>query len=201
MVKKVDIGLANTKKTATVAITAPAFMREKIRGRLVGERVILDSTDTARDLFAQSRYGVVISGGRVQLSMLEALYLVEKEKIVIFDGRGRILSLDKLIAAHKKNDKNLYTKYCVFKDLRTRGYIVKTALKFGADLRVYDRGVKPGDDHAKWIVYPVHESAHMTWYEFAAKNRVAHSTKKRLLIGVVDDEMEVTYFEIKWERP
>jgi tRNA-intron endonuclease len=133
--------------------------------------------------------------------MLEALYLVDKEKVSILDGRGRVLSSDALVAAGKKTDKTLYTKYCVFKDLRTRGYIVKTALKFGADLRVYDRGVKPGEDHAKWIVYPVHESAHMTWYEFAAKNRVAHSTKKRLLIAIVDDEDDVTYYEIKWERP
>ena len=80
-------------------------------------------------------------------------------------------------------------------------YIVKTALKFGADFRIYDRGVKPGEDHAKWVVFPVHEGETLTWYEFAAKNRVAHSTKKRLLIGIVDDESDVTYYEIKWVRP
>ena len=44
-----------------------------------------------------------------------------------------------------------------FKDLRKKGYIVKTALKFGADFRVYEKGVKPGEDHAKWVVFPVHE--------------------------------------------
>jgi tRNA-intron endonuclease len=89
----------------------------------------------------------------------------------------------------------------VFKDLRNRGYIVKTALKFGADFRVYDRGVKPGEDHARWIIYPVHEASGLTWYEFAAKNRVAHSTKKRLMMGIVDDEGDVTYYEIRWVRP
>ena len=89
----------------------------------------------------------------------------------------------------------------MFKDIRDRGYIVKTALKFGADFRIYDRGVKPGEDHAKWIVYPVHETEHLTWYEFAAKNRVAHSTKKRLLIAVVDDEDSVSYWEARWLRP
>jgi len=92
-------------------------------------------------------------------------------------------------------------RFCVYKDLRNRGYIIKTALKFGADFRVYDRGVKPGEDHAKWIVYPVYESSTLTWYEFAAKNRVAHSTKKRLLIGVVDDENSVSYWEVRWIRP
>ena len=78
---------------------------------------------------------------------------------------------------------------------------MKTALKFGADFRVYDRGIKPGEDHAKWIVYPVNETSYLTWYEFAAKNRVAHSTKKRLLIAIVDEEGSVTYYEIRWVRP
>ena len=92
-------------------------------------------------------------------------------------------------------------RYCVFKDIRDRGYIIKTALKFGADFRVYDRGVKPGEDHAKWVLFPVHESDCLTWYDFAAKTRVAHSTKKKLLIGVVDDEGDVSYWETRWLRP
>lgn len=190
----------DSKNNSAVALNKNV-PRPVIIGRLVGQRVILDSSDPARDLYSQSRYGTVVSGGRVQLSLLEGLFLLEKDKIVVKDGRNRPLSHDALIAAGKRGDKSVSVKYAVFRDLRARGYIVKTALKFGADLRVYDRGVKPGEDHAKWIVYPVHESAHMTWYDFSAKNRVAHSTKKRLLIGVVDDEDDVTYYEVKWMRP
>ena len=96
---------------------------------------------------------------------------------------------------------NFWVRYQVYKDMRNRGYIVKTALKFGADFRVYDRGIKPGEDHARWIVYPVHEASVLTWYEFAAKNRVAHSTKKRLMLGIVDDENDCTYYEVRWMRP
>ena len=170
-------------------------------GKLSGTRVVLPSSDAARDLFSQSRFGTVIAGGKVQLSLLEATFLEEKEKLSIADARGRRMSHEQLLAVGKKAEKAFAIKYAVFKDLRGRGYIVKTALKFGADFRVYDRGVKPGDDHAKWIVYPVHEGSHLTWYDFSAKNRVAHSTKKRLLIGVVDDEGDVTYYEVKWMRP
>ena len=79
--------------------------------------------------------------------------------------------------------------------------IKEIALKFGADFRVYDRGVKPGEDHARWVIYPVKEGEVLTWHDFAAKNRVAHSTKKRLMIGIVDDEGDVTYYEIRWMRP
>jgi tRNA-intron endonuclease len=179
---------------------APA-RKESVLGRLSGERVLLPSSDPARDLANSSRFGTILAGGKVQLSLLEALYLEEKGKIIVTDAHGRRLSHEQLLAKGKRQEKAFWVKYCAFRDLRTRGYIVKTALKFGADFRVYDRGVKPGEDHARWIVYPVHESAHLTWYEFAAKNRVAHSTKKRLLIAIVDDEGDVTYYEIKWLRP
>ncbi|MBI1969933.1 tRNA-intron lyase, partial [Candidatus Woesearchaeota archaeon] len=60
---------------------------------------------------------------------------------------------------------------------------------------------KPGEDHARWVVFPVHEGSTFSWHEFAAKNRVAHSTKKRLLIAVVDDEGDCSYWEVRWMRP
>ena len=168
---------------------------------LARERVITESTNEARELFNQSRYGLMLEEGKVQLSLLESLYLMDKKKIIVLDNRKKEISFDNFLKKAQKIEPNFWIRYCVFKDIRNRGYIIKTALKFGADFRVYDRGVKPGEDHAKWIVYPVHEGEHLTWYEFAAKNRVAHSTTKRLLIGIVDDEGDVTYYEIRWMRP
>ena len=118
----------------------------------------------------------------------------------ILSGRTQ-LDFDKFLKKARKVEPNFLVRYTVLKDMRNRGYIVKTALKFGADFRVYDRGVKPGEDHAKWILYPVHEAEMESWYNFSAKNRVAHSTRKRLLIGVVDEESDVTYYSIAWTRP
>jgi tRNA-intron endonuclease len=139
--------------------------------------------------------------GRIQLSLIEAMYLLDKGKITIVDGKGKDIKKDSFLKRARKLEKNFKVRYAVYKDIRDRGYIIKTALKFGADFRVYERGIKPGEDHAKWIVYPIRETESLTWYDFAAKNRVAHSTKKRLLIGIVDEENDVTYYEIRWVRP
>ncbi len=173
---------------------------EKINAYLGGERVVTEDSDQARELFNQSRFGVM-QKGKVQMTFMEALYLIEKEKIAVLDSREKEIPFEKLLKKAEKAEPNIWTRFMIYKDLRNRGYIVKTALKFGADFRVYERGVKPGEDHAKWVVYPVDEAETLTWYEFAAKNRVAHSTKKRLLIGIVDEENDVTYYEIKWVRP
>ncbi len=175
--------------------------KEKIKTVFANERVLADACDESRELYNQSRYGTLLEGGKLQLSLLEALYLLEKNKIVILDSKNKALDLEQFLKKATKLEPNFWIRYSVFKDMRNRGYIIKTALKFGADFRVYDRGVKPGEDHARWIIYPVHEGATLTWYEFAAKNRVAHSTKKRLMMGIVDDEGDVTYYEIKWLKP
>ena len=198
---KVKSGKKAAVKQKTTEKTSITKSREIVKSYFVKERVMTEATDAARDLYGLSRYGSIIEGGKVQLSLLEALYLFEKRKIVLLDGRNKEINHDNFLRKAKKLEPNFWIRYCVFKDFRTRGYIIKTALKFGADFRVYERGVKPGEDHAKWIVYPVHEANTLTWYEFSAKNRVAHSTKKRLMIGVVDDEGDVTYYEIRWMRP
>lgn len=175
--------------------------KEKVKAVFANERAIADASDESRELYNQSRYGTMLESGKLQLSLLEALYLMEKNRLELRDSRSKALNFESLLKKATKLEPNFWIRYCVFKDMRNRGYIIKTALKFGADFRVYDRGVKPGEDHARWIIYPVHEGSTLTWYEFAAKNRVAHSTKKRLMMGIVDDEGDVTYYEIKWLKP
>ncbi len=165
------------------------------------ERILTENSDAARELYNQSRYGTILEDGKVQLSLLEGLYLLEKKRIKVVDGKNKKISFDDFLKKADKFEKQFWTRYCVFKDIRDRGYIIKTALKFGAEFRVYDRGVKPGEDHARWVVYPVAENSSLTWYEFSAKNRVAHSTRKRLLVGCVDVEGDCTYWEIRWMRP
>ena len=174
---------------------------EKIKAEFNDDRVLTEISDQSRELYNQSRYGTLLENGKVQLSLLEALYLIEKNKIAISKNKNKEFTAEEFVKKAKKSEPNLWVRYCVYKDIRNRGYIIKTALKFGADFRVYDRGVKPGEDHARWIIYPVYEANTLTWYEFAAKNRVAHSTRKRILIAVVDEENDVSYWEVRWMRP
>lgn len=174
---------------------------QKIRAELTGGKVLTEVSDASRELYNQGRYGTLLDNRKLQLSLIEALYLMDKDNIEIYKTKTKKIDFDEFSRKAKKLEPNFWVRFCVYKDIRNRGYIIKTALKFGADFRVYDRGVKPGEDHAKWIVYPVYESSTLTWYEFAAKNRVAHSTRKRLLLGVVDDEGDVSYWECRWLRP
>ncbi len=161
---------------------------------------LTEASGDAKLLFDKAQFGEAIKNGQIKLSSVEALYLAWADKIEVFVGK-KLLTFEDLLKNVAKKEKNILPRFYVYKDLRERGYIVKTALKFGADFRVYDKGVRMGEDHSKWIVFPVREVDAFSWQEFSSKNRVAHSTKKHLMLGIVDDEGDVTYYEVKWMRP
>lgn len=171
---------------------------KKIKSYLTGQ-IIFSNDSEAFSLYKKSSFGEPIQE-KIQYSFTEALFLVEKNKMDVFAGKEK-LEKKELMKKINQMDKKIQMKYPVFRDLREKGYIVKTALKFGAEFRVYDKGQRPGQAHARWLVFTDHESKKLTWSEFSAKNRVAHSTKKALLLAIVDEEGDVTYYEVRWIKP
>ncbi len=168
-----------------------------IKGQFSTEGVSSNSTE-AFSLCEKSRLGEKV-GGKIEYLFVEALFLMEQQKMEIFQAKNK-LNFENILKKIKKIDKNIETKLIVYRDLRKKGYIAKTALKFGAEFRIYDRGIKPGQDHAKWIMHIAKENENLKWHDFAAKNRIAHSTKKNLLLAIVDEEKDVSYYEISWKR-
>ncbi len=160
------------------------------KGTLIGNKVVLSSSA----LFNRSAFGVLNKQGGVELSSEEALYLLENKKIDVG------INFDNLRRRFNRSNKNFDERYLVFRDLRMRGYVIKSGLKFGCDFRVYDKGSRPGKAHAKWLVFSTKENAKSSWKEMSGMARVANSTKKNVLVGIVDSENGVSYFEVSWRR-
>ena len=119
---------------------------------LYGNLVIIKDKNGVK-LHEKSHYGNLVQEG-LQLSLIEALYLEEKEKISIFRN-GEEVSTEEMFKIIRKED--LLTKYLVFSDLKSRGYIVKTGFKYGSEFRLYERGKSPGDGHSDYLVKVVSE--------------------------------------------
>jgi len=203
MPKKKENKPKQDKDKAVADATKEIKLSGPVRGKLIGEKVMIEEDyELFLPFYDRSSFGEIhgVKEKRIELGLSESLYLMERDKLVVFDGKKQ-LDLDGFVRLANKAEKNFWTRYRVYRELRTRGYTLKTALKFGADFRVYRRGVKPGDDHAKWVLFCADENAGLTWRQFSAMNRVAHSTRKHLLVGVVDDEGDVTYYEIRWKKP
>jgi tRNA-intron endonuclease, archaea type len=170
-----------------------------IQAHLIGQKISSNSKD-AHHLFMASGFGER-KNDTIHYAPYEVLYLVQKGKMTLQDAQGNSLTKQNLERKLQRLDKNFRLHYAVFSDLRNKGYIVKSGLKFGAAFRVYDKGKKASEEHARWLVIPTTDKKSLAWQDFSSKNRVAHSTKKKLLIAVVDDEDSVTYFETAWLRP
>jgi tRNA-intron endonuclease, archaea type len=188
---------------AVAEATQEIKLKGPVRSKLIGDKVMVEEDyELFLPFYDRSSFGEIhgVKDKRIELGLSESLYLMERGKLSVFSGK-KVLDLDGFVRLARKSEKNFWTRYRVYRELRTRGYTLKTALKFGADFRVYRRGVKPGEDHAKWVLFCADENAGLTWRQFSAMNRVAHSTRKSLLVGVVDDEGDVTYYEVRWKKP
>src|SRR3989338_3016897 len=114
-----------------------------IQAVLSNEKIYSNSIESF-SLFEKSRFGEK-KDSKIEYSFVEALFLVQEEKLSVLLN-SKLLEFDSLLKKISRIDKKIQTKLTIFSDLRKRGYIVKTALKFGADFRVYEKGIKPGED-------------------------------------------------------
>ncbi len=163
--------------------------------RLSGDRVFTCSRRAISRLHDNGGYGKV-QDGKLFLSLLEAAYLIEKGRIKVTDNE-RELSVEELMELGRRRDDCFDVKYITYRDLRDRGYIVKSGLKFGSHFRVY-RGKT--DEHSKWLVWVVPENTKISPSDITARVRVAHGVKKAMVMAVVDEDGDVTYYEVKWVR-
>jgi tRNA-intron endonuclease, archaea type len=166
---------------------------------LIGELVIIKDKKAVA-LSEKSHYGK-FNQDELQLSLMEAFYLQEKGKITILDKKNqdKVIPLDEM--RELIQDKDLIYRYMVYRDLRNRGYIVKTGFKYGSEFRLYERGKSPGDGHSDFVVKVVTENQDISVLDFSSYVRVAHGVNKKLLLAVVDDEQDITYYNVEWTRP
>ncbi len=146
-------------------------------------------------LYNKGYYGEFLDKSKLQLSLVEVLYLLEKERIVVMKD-GKELDYDGAFKYAKDNEREFDIKYIAYKDLRKRGYVVKSGFKFGAHFRVYDRGQVPGQDHSNFLVHGVSEGKTFSFPEISRAVRLAHSVRKRFIYAIVDDDSSLTYYKI-----
>ena len=67
-----------------------------------------------------------------------------------------MINFDDLVKIPLKRDKHVLTRFMVYRDLRSRGYIPKEGFGFGVDFRVYERG-EYEKKATKYVVFGISE--------------------------------------------
>jgi tRNA-intron endonuclease len=148
-------------------------------------------------LHEKSKFGR-IEASFLQLSLIEACYLLEKGRLDIYEDDVEC-TIDYMIDLLKNQE--LYGRYVVYRDLKDRGYVIKTGFKYGTEFRLYDRGGGPGQGHSDYLVKIIFENYDINALDFASYVRVSHGVNKKLLLAIVDEDFDITYYNVEWTRP
>ncbi len=171
--------------------------KQIIIGKLSGDRVVIFDKNGISKLNSKG-YGKLIDNF-LALSLVEALYLVSKNWIVVKDDNGNIVNFENLYNYASNIDNHLCVKYLVYRDLRTRGYTVKTGLKYGSDFRLYSRE-NIDEVHSEYLVKVFSEDIPCSISELTGFVRVAHSVRKKLIIAIVDSDEDIVYYNMKYVK-
>jgi len=143
-----------------------------------------------RILYEQNGYGRPEAGG-VKLSHQEALYLLHRGKIEVSG-----YTFDTLFSVFA-DQPGFLRSFLVYRDMRERGYVVQTGPH---DFRVFGRGEKPGTSESLYLVRVLSERDPIRFKTLIEEVIASRNMRKQYVLAVVDDEEELTYYEIKIQK-
>ena len=176
-----DFQLDNNSESILIA---EALFQEK-------ELKILIEETKFKDQLRNKGFGEVFNNEYL-LSGLEALYLLNVKKLKLVGRKDYdFTSLLKILIL---KDKKILTKYLIYRDLRSKGYIVKEGFGFGTDFRIYDRG-EYGKKPSKYISIGINEGLNIKSKDFVDTIEQIENMGKDTVIAVIERRGEVIYYK------
>jgi tRNA-intron endonuclease len=170
-----------------------------IEAVLAGRGMKISVTETRfQDQLSSKGYGEK-EDSEYLLKPYEALYLIYAKRLVLKGKRENNLNLESLMELSLKYDKDILTKFLIYRDLRSRGYIAKEGFGFGVDFRVYERGEfekKP----SKYIVFGISEGIDMKANDFSTAIEQIGIMGKEAVIAVIERRGGIIYYKVSKTR-
>jgi tRNA-intron endonuclease len=133
---------------------------------------------------------------KLTLTYYEALYLQSKNIVEVHETKTKKpLTFRQLLDHYKITDPNAWTKYLIYRDLRSRGYVAREGFGQGTDFRMYERG-EYGTNTAKYLILGIQEGQPITIENLAQTLKTAHSQKKELVLAVLNRRGEVVHYTL-----
>ena len=173
--------------------TGNSISELKTTGVLV-EKGVRISEQSSIDSLSQRGYGTA-ENDVFTLAFYEALYLVDKELLEVKDEKGKEVDFQDLLQSYEKTDPNAWVNYLVYRDLRSRGYVIREGFGAGTDFRIYDRGAY-GKDTASYMVLGTQEGKPLPIDDLTKALRHCQSQKKELILAVMNRRGETVYYSV-----
>lgn len=169
---------------------------EAISAVYTANGIVVPALNEANSLY-QDGYGSLVRDSRVlSLQPFEALYLVERQKVSIIEEQTKNrLVFRELLQRFSEDDPDIWTRYIVYRDLRTRGFVAKGGKGPGLDFLVYERG-SYGKKVPRYMVYTVWEGSKVPVARLGKVLDEATSSDTILRLAVVDRRGELVYYTL-----
>ncbi len=169
------------------------FQGEPIQATIRRGRITVSDLDRSSEL-EQLGYGEKDAKHHV-LKDHEALYLIFTKKLQLKDEKGGEVNFEHLAEEAQRRAGDSWSRFIIYRDLRSRGYVAKDGFGFGTDLRVYDRGDFPRKA-AKYVVFVLDEGAETSVDDLRDSVRQITKMGKEAIVAVVERRGEVIYYKV-----
>lgn len=168
-----------------------------VRATFLDDRVVVWDGEASGQLHNKYFYGKPLDQERLQLSLIEAAYLQEKNFIVLGEtSSSDLLSPEEFANRAVEVEKDFPKKLAVYRNLRDSGMVVKTGYKFGTHFRVYTKVDRSeGMRHSEFLVQAIDHNHIFNLPQLSGAVRLAHSVKKRMVFAWQARE-DIKYLEI-----
>lgn len=161
-----------------------------------GGSIIVEDPTIASTLMNKGNYGSPLSGGGSELSLIEAAYLVENQRIEVKRRRGgRKASLPEILSLGLDSNPSFLENLMVFRDLRNRGLVVIG--KGEGKWNVFPRGKRPSNGKADTWVNVYREHDRVSLLDLWKDSRSRESMRVKLVGSIVDSDWDVTHYVIR----
>ncbi len=162
--------------------------------------VRIPAPDEASSVYAKGFFGTPESGGSLALDRYEAVYLTEMGRADVTTASGRPVGWPAVFRRAVRADAGFPVRYLVYRDLRQRGYVVR-ATPPPVAFSVLPRGGVLHKTPSRFWVEALSERDPFDLARLFDLADRAQTAKKQLLLAVVDEESDLTYYRVRRAAP
>ncbi len=160
----------------------------------IAEKGVVVSEQSSIDQLTNRGYGT-LEGKVFTLAFFESLYLQDKDMLEVQNVDGTNMDFQAVLHCYEAQNENAWVNYLVYRDLRSRGYVVREGFGTGIDFRIYERGTY-GKDTAPYLILVIQEGKPLPISDLAAALQKCQSQKKELVLAVMNRRGEIVHYSV-----
>jgi len=164
----------------------------KISAKLINEKTVIINPKM-QNILTERGFGESEKDSLI-LNSFETLYLLYNDKLELKKINKSIV-FDELMQKYIQKNDNILIQFLLYRDLRTKGYVVKDGFGFGSDFRVYERG-NYGLKDAKFLIFAFNEGTQQKISKLYKNIEEITKMGKEPIIAVIERRGEIIYYKI-----